>query len=145
MQEAPETTRVQSLGQEDPLEEEMATYSSILAWEISWTKEPGRQHLMLRVYYMPGVVSIGNQVCSICWLIISHRYYHLASDEIIAKRFNNLPTFQELEAGSKTRTKSSSNLISQPDKGLTKQWEIDTEFWSPEEKQSFAFFIWWTY
>ena len=32
---------VQSLGREDPLEEEMATYSSILAWEIPWTKEPG--------------------------------------------------------------------------------------------------------
>ena len=30
-------TRVQSLGQEDPLEKEMATYSSILAWEIPWT------------------------------------------------------------------------------------------------------------
>ena len=30
----------QSLGQEDPLEEEMATHSSILAWEISWTGEP---------------------------------------------------------------------------------------------------------
>ena len=29
------------LGQEDPLEEEMATYSSILAWEIRWTEEPG--------------------------------------------------------------------------------------------------------
>ena len=32
---------VQSLGQEDSLEEEMATLSSILAWEISWTEEPG--------------------------------------------------------------------------------------------------------
>jgi len=32
---------VQSLGQEDPLEKEMATHSSILAWEISWTEEPG--------------------------------------------------------------------------------------------------------
>ena len=31
---------VQTLGQEDPLEEEMATYSSILAWEIPWTEEP---------------------------------------------------------------------------------------------------------
>ena len=30
------------LGSEDPLEEEMATYSSILAWEISWTEEPSR-------------------------------------------------------------------------------------------------------
>ena len=37
-----ETQRwAQSLGQEDPLEEEMATYSSILAWRISWTEEPG--------------------------------------------------------------------------------------------------------
>ena len=34
-------TRVQSLGQEDPLEEEMATHSSILAWEIPWTEKPG--------------------------------------------------------------------------------------------------------
>ena len=30
------------LGQEDPLEEEMAAHSSILAWEIPWTEEPGR-------------------------------------------------------------------------------------------------------
>ena len=34
-------TWVQSLGREDPLEEEMATYCSILAWEIPWTEEPG--------------------------------------------------------------------------------------------------------
>ena len=33
--------QVRSLSQEDPLEKEMATYSSILAWEISWTEEPG--------------------------------------------------------------------------------------------------------
>ena len=32
---------VQSLGLEDPLEEEMATHSSILAWKIPWTDEPG--------------------------------------------------------------------------------------------------------
>ena len=31
-----------ALGQEDPLEEEMATHSSILAWEIQWTEKPGR-------------------------------------------------------------------------------------------------------
>jgi len=35
-------TRVQSLGREDPLEKEMATHSSILAWKIPWTEEPGR-------------------------------------------------------------------------------------------------------
>ena len=33
-------TRVQSLGREDPLEKEMATHSSILAWKIPWTEEP---------------------------------------------------------------------------------------------------------
>ena len=33
---------VQSLGWEDPLEKEMATHSSTLAWKIPWTEEPGR-------------------------------------------------------------------------------------------------------
>ena len=45
MQETLETW-VQSLGQEDPLEEEMATHSSILALEIPWTEEPGRLQSM---------------------------------------------------------------------------------------------------
>ena len=35
-------TQIQSLGQEDPLEEEMATHSSTLGWKIPWTEEPGR-------------------------------------------------------------------------------------------------------
>ena len=39
-------TQVQSLGQEDPLEKEMATHSSTLAWEIPWTEEPGRLQSM---------------------------------------------------------------------------------------------------
>ena len=38
---AEDDTWVQSLGQEDPLEEAMATHSSILAWRIPWTEEPG--------------------------------------------------------------------------------------------------------
>ena len=42
-------TQVPSLGQEDPLEEEMATHSSILAWTHPWTEEPG------------GLQSIGSQ------------------------------------------------------------------------------------
>ena len=41
MQETPKRW-VGSLGQEDPLEEEMATHSSIVAWEIPWTEEAGR-------------------------------------------------------------------------------------------------------
>ena len=42
-------TLVQSLGQEDLLEKEMATHSSILAWKIPWTEEPG------------GLKSVGSQ------------------------------------------------------------------------------------
>ena len=42
MQEA----RVQSLSQEDPLEKEVATHSSILAWKIQWTEESGRLQSM---------------------------------------------------------------------------------------------------
>ena len=45
MQETQETL-VQSLGQEDPLEEDVATHSSILAWEIPWTEDPGRVQSM---------------------------------------------------------------------------------------------------
>ena len=48
MQETQET-RVRSLGREDPLEESMATHSSILAWRIPWTEEPG------------GLQSVGSQ------------------------------------------------------------------------------------
>ena len=39
-------TWVQSLDQEDPLEKRMATYSSILAWEVPWTEEPGGLQFM---------------------------------------------------------------------------------------------------
>ena len=38
--------QVQALGQKDPQEKEMATHSSILAWEILWTEEPGRLQSM---------------------------------------------------------------------------------------------------
>ena len=39
-------TQVQSLGQEDPLEKEIASYFSILVWDIPWTEEPGRLQSM---------------------------------------------------------------------------------------------------
>ena len=39
-------TQVWSLGQEDPMEKDMATLSSITAWEIPWTEEPGRLYSM---------------------------------------------------------------------------------------------------
>ena len=43
---AMQETWVQTLGREDPLEKEMATYSSILPWRIPWTEEPGRLQSM---------------------------------------------------------------------------------------------------
>ena len=43
---AMQETWVQFLGQEDPLEKEMAPHSSILAWRIPWTEEPGRLQSM---------------------------------------------------------------------------------------------------
>ena len=43
---AMQETQVQSLGQEEPLEKETATHASILAWEISWTEEPGELQSM---------------------------------------------------------------------------------------------------
>ena len=42
----PAMEEMQSLGQEDPLEEDMVTHSSVLAWEISWAEEPGRLQSM---------------------------------------------------------------------------------------------------
>ena len=43
---AMQETQVQSLGQEDPLEKEMATHSGALAWKITWTEQPGRLQSM---------------------------------------------------------------------------------------------------
>ena len=43
---AMQETQLQSLGWEDPLEKGMATHSSILAWRIQWTEEPGRLQSM---------------------------------------------------------------------------------------------------
>ena len=45
MQET-EETQIQFLGWEDPLEEEMATHTRILAWKIPWTEDPGGLHSM---------------------------------------------------------------------------------------------------
>ena len=50
-------TRVQSLGQEDPLEKEMATYFCILAWEIPWTEEPAG-------YIVLGVARVGHNLAT---------------------------------------------------------------------------------
>ena len=49
-------TQVQFLGQEDPLEKEMATHSSILAWRIPWTEEPDRLCMVI------GVTKVGHDL-----------------------------------------------------------------------------------
>ena len=54
---AMQAKQIQSLGQEDPLEKEMATHSCILAWEIPWTEEPGGLQFM-------GLQRVGNNLVS---------------------------------------------------------------------------------
>ena len=55
-------TQVRFLGQEDPLEEEMETHSSILAWRIPWTEEPG------------GLQSMGLQRVRYDWVTNTHTH-----------------------------------------------------------------------
>ena len=71
--------RVWSLYQEDPLEEEMATHSSILAWEVSWTEEPGKlqsmglqrvRHDLVTQKQHKSVINLDNP-CSIFYIISS--------------------------------------------------------------------------
>ena len=56
-------TQVQSLGQEDPLEKEMATHSSILSWRIPWTEEPG------------GLESMGSQKVRHDWVTNTFTFF----------------------------------------------------------------------
>ena len=60
--------QVLSLGQEDPLEKEMATHSSILAWKIPWAEEPG------------GLQSIGLQE-----LVMSEQSRHMKTQDFLFK------------------------------------------------------------
>ena len=56
--------QVQFLGREDPLEKEMATHSSILAWKSLWTEEPG------------GLQSMGSQELDMTWQLNDHHHHH---------------------------------------------------------------------
>ena len=53
-------TQVQSLGREDPLQEEMATHSSIFTWEIPWIEEPGRLQSIMCVCYAQSCPALCN-------------------------------------------------------------------------------------
>ena len=59
-------TQIRSLGQEDPLEKEMATHSSILAWKVPWTEELGRLQSM-------GLQRVGHDW--VTWLSFSYIYF----------------------------------------------------------------------
>ena len=80
--------RVQSLGQADLLEEEMATHSNILAWEILWTEESGRLQSMvlpkvghdlatkpLPLIYIPEMLYLLFPPCAKQQILISYLFY----------------------------------------------------------------------
>ena len=71
---AVQETRVWSLGQEDPLEKEMATCSSILAWRLSWTEEPGRPQSMgsQRVRHNWATNTLSTVCRVLCWTWRTH-------------------------------------------------------------------------
>ena len=64
-------TRVQSLGWEDPLEEDTATHPSILAWRIPWTEEPGGLQSM-------GLQSVGHDLATNTFTFFSFSRAHLS-------------------------------------------------------------------
>ena len=86
MQETQEM-RVRSLGQEDTLEEEIATYSNIPAWKIPWTEEPGR------------IQSKGSQKVGHEWAtkhaLMTHWTDDLFETSLLAQTVKNLPAMQE--------------------------------------------------
>ena len=76
--------QVQSLGQKDPLEEGMATHSSILAWKIPWTEEPG------------GLQSIGSERVRNDSNDLACRHPFLGASQL-ASVVKNLPALQETQ------------------------------------------------
>ena len=85
-QPAMQETWVQSLSQKDPLEKGMATHSSILAWKISWTEEPGGLQSMRlqRVWCMPMVLIILLNIAVVYEILYSILLYaYLKSFKII--------------------------------------------------------------
>ena len=84
---ATQETQVQSLGREDPLEREMATHSSILAWRVSWTEEPG------------GLQSMGSQRVGRGWVTdtFTFTFTEYPGASLVAQMAKNLPAMQETQ------------------------------------------------
>ena len=74
-------TQVRSLGQKDPLEKEMVTHSSILAWQIPWTEKPGglwtEEPSGLQSEASGGLQSTGSQELDMTYGL-NHHHYHTA-------------------------------------------------------------------
>jgi hypothetical protein len=105
--------QVQNLGQEDLLEKQMATYSSILVWRISWTEEPG------------GLQSIGS-------LGVKHDWSDLAHMHSINIDCHSI--LQSRKTGSQTGA-----IISQDHTASKTQcWDSN---WSPKDLKIWAFFF----
>ena len=72
-------TQVQPLGQKDPLEKEMVTHSSILAWQIPWTEKPGRlwteEPSGLQSEASDGLQSTGSQELDMTYGLNHHNHH----------------------------------------------------------------------
>ena len=77
--------RVLSLGQEDPLEEGMVTHSSILAWRIPWTEEPGRLQ----------TIGLQNQTRQETWHTRAGSHFQVCLNHLVAQLVKNLPAVRE--------------------------------------------------
>ena len=105
--------QIQSLGQEDLLQKEMATHSSILAWEVPWTEEPGgspcgpgrvrhnldtkQQQQCMFVYLSPYLSLYGITHIHIYGkiFIIIYLYMYIYGASLVAQKVKNLPAIQE--------------------------------------------------
>ena len=112
---AMQETQVRSLVWEDPLEKEMATHSSTLAWKILWTEEPGRLHSM-------GLQRVGHD--SGTSLSLACRWHHpYGRKQRRAKESLDDSEGGEWNAGLKLNIQKSKIMASGP---IT-SWEIDGE------------------
>ena len=89
-------TRVQSLGREVPLEKEMATHSSILAWKIPWMEEPGR------------LQSMGSQIVGHDWVTSLHFTYWAPREYSLLKCTCN--SHQDKSCAEQKKKKNSQNV-----------------------------------
>ena len=103
MQEMQETM-VQSLGQEDPLEEGMATHSSILAWEIPWTEEPGGLQSL-------GLHRAGHNYCL---------FIYLPAPSLSCGMQDLLSSLRHVRSSSLTRDRTQARCI-----GSAESWPLD--------------------